>query len=82
MARPSLTSQQKQAVAHPVTGRVVSLYHPRQQERREHFAWSQDLTLILGITPTGRATVDQLALNREDVVNLPRVLAAVGNHPP
>jgi 5-methylcytosine-specific restriction endonuclease McrA len=66
----------------PVTGRTAPLYNPRQHSWQDHFAWSQDLTLVLGITPTGRATVDKLALNREGVVNLRRVLAAVGKHLP
>ncbi len=66
----------------PVTGQTVPLYNPRQHQWQAHFAWSQDLTLMLGITPTGRATVDKLALNREGIVNLRRVLAVGGNHPP
>ncbi|WP_026072401.1 HNH endonuclease [Nodosilinea nodulosa] len=66
----------------PVTGRMISLYNPRQHQWQAHFVWSQDLTLMLGITPIGRATVDKLALNRDGVVNLRRVLAATGKHPP
>lgn len=66
----------------PVTGRTVPLYHPRQRHWSEHFVWSDDSSLILGITPTGRATVDKLQLNREGVVNLRRVLRTVGDHPP
>ncbi|MBD2112004.1 MULTISPECIES: HNH endonuclease [Cyanophyceae] len=66
----------------PVIGYIVPLYNPRQHQWQEHFVWSQDLTLMLGITPTGRATVDKLALNREGIVNLRRVLAALGKHPP
>ncbi|WNZ24154.1 mitochondrial large ribosomal subunit protein uL30m [Leptolyngbya sp. NK1-12] len=30
----------------------------------EHFAWSEDTTLIIGLTPIGRATVQTLRLNR------------------
>ncbi len=66
----------------PVNSDVVSLYHPRQQRWSEHFAWNDGFTLIMGLTPTGRATVEALRLNREGVVNLRRVLYAMGEHPP
>jgi hypothetical protein len=38
--------------------------------------------LIIGLTPTGRATIEALHLNRANVVNLRRVLYALGEHPP
>jgi hypothetical protein len=66
----------------PVTEQVAPLFHPRQQSWREHFAWSADYTLIIGLTPTGRATVKELQLNRVGLVNLRRVLFALGEHPP
>jgi 5-methylcytosine-specific restriction endonuclease McrA len=66
----------------PASGEIVQLYHPRQQEWDEHFRWSEDFTLIVGITPTGRATVEALRLNRKNLVNLRRVLYEMGEHPP
>src|SRR5882724_50513 len=42
----------------PVTGETVPLFHPRQQQWKDHFTWNEDFTLILGLTPTGRATVE------------------------
>lgn len=66
----------------PVSGEMVPLYHPRQQRWTHHFAWNENFTLVLGLTPTGRATVDKLQLNREGLVNLRRVLQTVGEHPP
>jgi len=65
-----------------VSSMLVPLYHPRQQKWPEHFCWNDDFTLVLGITPTGRATVDTLRLNREGVQNLRRVLCEMGKHPP
>jgi hypothetical protein len=52
------------------TGRVVALFHPRNDEWDEHFsAWIGDLIplriAIRGLTPTGRATVQVLGLNDE-----------------
>lgn len=66
----------------PLTNDIIRLYHPRQQQWRNHFAWNDNFTLIIGLTPTKRATVEALQLNREGVVNLRRVLYAMGEHPP
>jgi HNH endonuclease len=66
----------------PLTGRAAVLFHPRQHEWSEHFAWSHDFLLVHGLTPTGRATVERLQLNRAGVMNLRRVLRDTGLHPP
>lgn len=66
----------------PVSGDLVPLYHPRNQQWSNHFVWNDDFTLIIGLTPTGRATVEALQINREGVVNLRRVLYTLGQHPP
>ena len=66
----------------PISGEQVALYNPRQQLWHEHFTWNEDYTLMLGLTRVGRATVERLQLNRDGVVNLRRVLARVGEHPP
>jgi hypothetical protein len=66
----------------PINGRLVPLYHPRHQRWNEHFTWNEDFTLVIGLTPTGRATVERLQLNREGVVNLRRVLHSANLHPP
>ena len=65
-----------------VSGAIISLYNPRHQNWQEHFNWNQDYTLIIGLTPTGRATVEVLRLNRESLVNLRRILYTMGEHPP
>ena len=66
----------------PVSGRRVSLFHPRLDRWGDHFNWNDDYTLIIGLTPTGRATVEKLALNRPGVVNLRRLLLIESLHPP
>ena len=66
----------------PVNGERVPLFHPRRDRWSDHFAWNEDCTLVLGLTPTGRATAARLALNRPGVVNLRRLLLTVGLHPP
>lgn len=69
-------------VPDPVSGALVPLYNPRQHRWAEHFAWSADTLLIVGTSPTGRATVEALHLNRPGVVNLRHLLVAAGEHPP
>ena len=66
----------------PVSGAVVPLFSPRAQRWSDHFAWNADASLVIGLTPTGRATVVALRLNREGLVNLRRVLFENGSHPP
>ncbi len=70
------------AAIDPVTGETVALYHPRQHIWGEHFCWNDDFTHLIGLSPTGRATIARLHLNREGVVNLRRLLLLIGAHPP
>lgn len=66
----------------PLTGKLAPLFHPRRHLWSEHFTWSADYLEIFGLTPIGRATVVALQLNREEVVNLRRILLAFDEHPP
>jgi len=66
----------------PLTKQLALLFHPRQQGWREHFAWNEECSLVVGLTPTGRATIAALRLNRPGVVNLRQLLYAAGKHPP
>lgn len=66
----------------PIRGEPAPLFHPRRDRWSDHFRWNEDFTLIIGITPTGRATVDALQLNRTALTNLRRVLFVMGEHPP
>lgn len=58
----------------PASGAPAPLFHPRRQRWRDHFAWDSTCTLVIGLTPTWRATVEALQLNRAGLVNLRRVL--------
>jgi len=66
----------------PVTNTVIRLFHPREDRWSDHFQWSTDQSMIIGLTPSGRATVEKLDLNRKGVVNLRHVLTLIGEHPP
>ena len=61
---------------------VVSLFHPRKQRWQDHFAWSEDELLVVGLTPTGRVTIETLQMNHPKMVNLRRLLKLAGLHPP
>jgi HNH endonuclease len=66
----------------PATGQLAFIYNPRKNNWEEHFCWNEDFTLILGLSPIGRATIFKLQLNRQSIINLRHVLCQVGEHPP
>ena len=66
----------------PVTGELAGLFHPRRDRWEEHFVWSSDHLELVGNTAIGRASIERMALNRDNVVSLRRVLANAGVHPP
>ncbi len=66
----------------PTTGHRARLFDPRVDSWLENFRWSQDGTLIQGLTPTGRATVFALQLNHLIAVVVRRSWVAAGWHPP
>jgi hypothetical protein len=66
----------------PVSGEEVPLFNPRRDAWGKHFIWSSDGLFIIGLTPTGRATVEALELNRERVINIRAADQMVGRHPP
>jgi hypothetical protein len=66
----------------PISLLEVNLFHPKLHQWREHFIWDANYLHIYGITPAGRATVNTLKLNRAELVNLRKVLFAIGEHPP
>jgi hypothetical protein len=66
----------------PISEEIEPLFDPRVQRWREHFCWSADTTLILGLTPTGRATVVALSLNRPSLITYRTLMIRNGIHPP
>lgn len=65
----------------PQTRRLLKLFHPRRQRWPEHFEWSQDGTLIIGRTATGRATVEALQMNNDLIVSLRALWVRLSLHP-
>jgi hypothetical protein len=66
----------------PLTDILTPLFHPREDVWSDHFIWNESFTQLIALTPTGRATIERLQLNRRAVVNLRKLLVMVGAHPP
>jgi hypothetical protein len=66
----------------PSTGTEAALFNPRRDMWEEHFRWTDGESIMLGKTPTGRATIELLRLNRQSVVRLRELMRIVGLHPP
>ena len=64
----------------PITGEVVSLFHPRHDDWHDHFRWEG--AVLVGRTPTGRATVDVLRINLPYRRAFREALIAEGVFPP
>lgn len=63
----------------PTTGTVTELFRPRQQVWSEHFKW--DGATLVGKTPTGRATIQVLNINRADSLAVRRLLIEEAVYP-
>jgi hypothetical protein len=76
----SLRKSAKQTAIDPDTGVEVPLFNPRTQIWTEHFRWEGER--IAPLTPTGRATVSVLAMNRPLIVAIRQEEIIRGRHPP
>lgn len=72
----------RQTVTDPETKERVALFHPQQQKWAEHFAWNEDATELVGLTPIGRATIAALKMNRPALVRVRKLWVKMGEHPP
>lgn len=64
----------------PDTDAVVPLFHPRKHLWDTHFEWSH--TKVIGKTPTGRATLAALQLNRPRRLLIRKAETSFGLFPP
>lgn len=76
----SLRKGARQTGTDPKTGCTSSLFHPRREVWMEHFRWNG--MRVLGLTPTGRATVALLDLNRPLVLAIREEETHWQRHPP
>ena len=75
----SLRKAARQTAVDPQSGKETTLYNPRRDAWHEHFQW--DGVDLVGLTATGRATVEALNMNRKLILAIRREEAAVGRHP-
>lgn len=74
---------EKTTAEDPETGETVPLFNPRTQNWFEHFSWSSDGIRIIGLTPTGRATVAALNLSDDSIaLEVRSYWVLAGWHPP
>jgi hypothetical protein len=76
----SLRKGARQAAPDPQTGTQAPLFNPRCDAWRLHFRWEE--MKLVGITPTGRATVSALKCNRPLALAIRQEEALRGRHPP
>ncbi|MEQ8468180.1 HNH endonuclease [Coleofasciculus sp. E1-EBD-02] len=76
----SLRKGARQKLEDSETGEVVSIFNPRQQVWKEHFDWNG--VQVVGLTATGRATVQALDLNRATMLAIRTQEELFGRHPP
>jgi hypothetical protein len=72
----------RQTAVDSITQQEVNLFHPQLQMWGEHFAWSEDATEIIGLTPIGRATIVALKMNRPQLIRVRKMWVKMGEHPP
>ncbi|MEQ9371398.1 MAG: HNH endonuclease [Coleofasciculus chthonoplastes F3-SA18-01] len=76
----SLRKGARQKLEDSGTGEVVSIFNPRRQVWKEHFDWNG--VQVVGLTATGRATVQALDLNRATMLVIRTQEELLGRHPP
>jgi hypothetical protein len=63
----------------PLTQAAILLFHPRNDQWHEHFHWNGPV--LIGMTPTARATIAVLDLNNGDRVRVRESLITEGMFP-
>ncbi len=79
--RRSYNSDATEAID-PLTGELVALFNPRQQNWKNHFQWNNDASQVEGLTAIGRTTVIALWMNNAVIVATRKRWFAIGWHPP
>jgi 5-methylcytosine-specific restriction endonuclease McrA len=76
----SLRKAARTAAIDPLSRTQTTLFNPRQQNWSDHFQWRGEY--LLAHTPTGRATIEALQLNRPLILAIRREEIAHRRHPP
>ena len=76
----SLRKGAREILEDPTTGETYRFFHPRLDRWEDHFRWTR--VTVVGISPTGRATVAALDLNRPLILAIRLEEEFWGRHPP
>lgn len=83
LACPSCNRHKSNRLTGIIEGDLVApLFHPQQQKWLDHFDWSINATVIVGLTEVGIATINQLHMNRRQLVEVRALWVTLGKHPP
>ena len=76
----SLRKAARLTAVDPQSDNEVALYNPRRDTWHEHFRWEG--VYLVGLTATGRATIEALDMNRVLILAIREEEAALRRHPP
>jgi len=79
-ACPSCNLHKSNRVEFPLFGKMVRLFHPRQDDWKEHFRWKG--FEIVGCSGIGRATAEALQWNHERRLRIRQAEQLFGLFPP
>jgi len=77
----SLRKAARRQVRDSRSGKQLPVFNPRHDQWHRHFAFTKPWR-VRGRTPTGRATVEALGMNRPIAVSIRSELALLGRFPP
>lgn len=84
LACPHCNGQKSDQMAapDPNSGELTPLFDPRSDIWHEHFQWHKNGSVIIGLSATGRATIDALDMNHPDLVKVRQLWVEAGWHRP
>lgn len=77
----NLHKSNRQTCLDPETGEVAPLFHPRRSIWADHFRFEEVSGELVGLTPTGRATIACLQMNRPTQRAARRLWIQLGLYP-
>lgn len=75
----SLRKGAKETAADPETKEIVRLFNPRTDDWNKHFTWVG--VKLVGLTAKGRATIEELNLNRSLILAIREEETLLRRHP-
>ncbi|MCP4891540.1 MAG: HNH endonuclease [Planctomycetaceae bacterium] len=64
------------------TGSECRLFDPHKDSWHDHFGWSIDGTVIVGLTDIAKTTIITLRMNRPQMTSVRELWVDAGRHPP